>query len=596
MKSFFGSFFGTIIAVVLMVFFGFVGGIGIFTWIASQQKKPNTPNHGLLVIDLSTPINDAPPTFDPGQVVSTIVGDKPETITLNNVLTGIRRAAEDNQIDGIFLTGTIALDPYSSSYAALKEVRQALVEFKKTKKPVYAYELVGNTRTVYLDSVADKIYLDPQEAMGLQGLSMQPLYFGDALKRFGIGMQVTRVGKYKSAVEPYLMNQMSPEAKQENQELLNQIWAEVTRTIEQARGMRPGKIQELITQMGVIDPDTALQSKLVTDVKSLNEVVDQFCKQYGRTGKEQSFPQMDLRDYIDLDATKNAPTGARVAVVYAEGEIVDGEGKLGYVGGNKLARTLHKVSFDPDVKAVVLRVNSPGGSVVASEVIRRALAEARSQHKQVIVSMGGMAASGGYWISTAANRIFAEPNTITGSIGVFGLFPNFQKIANDHGITWDSVETAPFASLFSTTRPRTDAELAVIQKYIDKIYQQFIHQVATTRHMPEPEVNEIAQGRVWSGEEALKLKLIDETGGFNDAIAYAGNAVGLGPKPVVEEFPKRMSLNDKLKQIFNDEPRTPVMKLDPVNRELVKLREALESFRMLNDPQNVYALEFYRVL
>ena len=591
MKSFFASFFGTLFAIALVIIGGFFLLIGIISLIGSSNKGPTVENKSVLVIDLSVPISDAPAEFNTAELISELSGQENQRVTLREVLRSISLAATDDRISAIFLTGNVTPVSYSSGLAALHEIREALLRFKQSKKLVYAHLVVPLTRTYYVASVADKIYLNPEEGMAMTGLVSEQLRFASLLKKFGIGIQVSKQGKYKSAVEPYLLDNSSPENTEQVQALLSDFWSEITTGIEQARGIKPGTVQQLIAQKGLIDAETALEQKLVTSLEPLTAVMDELKQKYAEDGKNNTFRQITVANYLAaFDGRLPTPEkGSKVGIVYAEGEIVDGEGDSSTVGGDKLARALRKYRFDPDIKAIVLRVNSPGGSALASEVIRSEL-ESTQKVKPVVVSMGTVAASGGYWISTEANRVFAEPGTITGSIGVFGLFPNVQKLANDNGVFWNPIETSPYSDLFTISRPKTDAELAVFQRTIDQIYDDFLQHVSDARHLPVDAVKEIAQGRVWSGSQAVKLHLVDEIGGLQAAISFAGTLANLGDNPKITEYPAKKDLNEKLKELFKGNERPPVSKLDPINRELKALEVELANLTHLNDPQGIYAL------
>jgi len=591
MKSFFASFFGTLFAIGLIIIGGFLLLIGIISLIGSSNKGPTVENKSVLVIDLSVPISDAPAELNTSELISELSGQENQRVTLREVLRSISLATTDDRIPAIFLTGNVSPGSYSSGLAALREIREALLRFKQSKKPVYAHLVVPFTRTYYVASVADKIYLDREEGMAVSGLVSEQLRFASLLKKFGIGVQVSKQGKYKSAVEPFLLDNSSPENTEQVQALLSDFWTEITTGIEQARGIKPGTVQELIAQKGLIDAETALEQKLVTNLEPLTAVMDELKQKYAEDSKNNTFRQITVANYLAaFDGRPRTPEkGSKVGIVYAEGEIVDGEGDSGTVGGDKLARAIRKFRFDPDIKGIVLRVNSPGGSALASEVIRSEL-ESTQKAKPVVVSMGTVAASGGYWISTAANRVFAEPGTITGSIGVFGLFPNVQKLANENGVFWNPIETSPYSDLFTISRPKTDAELAVLQRTIDHIYDDFLKHVSDARHIPVDGVKEIAQGRVWSGSQAIKLHLVDEIGGLQAAISYAGTSANLGDNPKITEYPAKKDLNEKLKELFKGTERPPVSKLDPINRELKALEAELHTLTHLNDPQGIYAL------
>ena len=594
MKSFFGSFFGALFAIFLLVGIALVGFIAVIALVGVSQKVPTVADNSLLVLDIALPITDAPPEFNANQLFAGLNEEQHETpVTLRDVLRAINRAATDPKIKGIFITGNLLpVAGYASSYPALKEIREALGKFKESHKPVYAYLQFPFTLAYYLESVADQLFVDPQAEFILRGPSSSPLYYAGALKKFGVGVQVFRAGKYKSFVEPYIRENMSPENREQLEKLFGDIWREVTTTIEQARGLPPGSFEKLINENGLIDGELAVKSKLGTELVSLSQVMDRLKTQYGSDQRHHTFRQVTVSSYLsalERNPKGQSDSGSKIAVVYAEGEIVDGEGSAADVGGERYAREIRKFRLDPSVKAIVLRVNSPGGSGFASEEIYREL-KAAGETKPVVVSMGGYAASGGYYISVASKHIFAEPTTITGSIGVFGLEVNFEKIAADNGITTDSVTTTnPLATLFNPLRQKSDADMAILQKAVDKFYDQFVDRVSQGRHLDAAQVNEIAQGRVWSGSEAVRIKLVDDIGGLYSAIAYASGLVHLGDQPRITEFPERKDLSEKLKELFKSTPRPPVAQFDPVELTGQEIENELKDFRALNDPEGIYA-------
>jgi protease-4 len=594
MKSFFGSFFGALFAIFLLVGVALVGCIAVIALIGISEKRPTVADNSLLVLDLAMPIMDAPQEFSAAQLFAGLNEEQPEAPdNLRDVLRAIDRAATDAKIKGIFITGNLVpLGGYSSSYPALKEIREALAKFKGSHKPVYAYLQIPFTQAYYLESVADQIFVDPQAEFILRGPSSSPLYYAGALKRFGIGVQVFRVGKYKSFVEPYIRENMSPENREQLEKLFGDMWSEVTTAIEQSRDLPRGSLEQLINENGLIDGELAVKRKLGTELVTLSQVMDRLKTQYGSDQDHHTFRQVTVSTYIsalERNPRGRSDAGSKIAVVYAEGEMVDGEGSPGNVGGERYAREIRKFRLDPSVKAIVLRVNSPGGSGFASEEIYREL-QAAEETKPVVVSMGGYAASGGYYIASASKHIFAEPTTITGSIGVFGLEVNFEKIAGDNGITTDSVTTTtPLATLFNPLKQKSDTDLAILQKAIDKFYNQFVDRVSRGRHITVEQVNEIAQGRVWSGSEAARVKLIDEIGGLSSAIAYAANLAHVGDQPRITEYPGRKDLGEKLKELFKSTPKPPVARFDPVGLGMQELENNLKDLRALNDPEGIYA-------
>jgi protease IV len=592
MKSFFASFFGTIAGICVLVGVSLFLLIFLLIGIASSEKGDVILKRSLLVLDLSSGITDAPAQIDPSDLIDSLTSGEEKRVTLHDTLRAIASAASDSRIAGILISGNAFPMDWASGYAALREVREALKAFKASRKPIYAYLVAPSTRSFYVASIADKIYLDPAEPMLIHGLSSGRLYYADAFQKYGIEVQVSRVGKYKSAVEPYILDKMSPESKEQTQSLLSDLWGEITSEIENARGLEPGSLQKMLSESGIIDSKTALQQKLVTEIKPLTDLMDELKNEYGTDSVNRTFRQVSVSKYInalDRDRGTSEARGAKIAVVYAEGTIIDGEGGGDNIGGDKLARAIRKFRLDPDVKAIVLRINSPGGSGAASEVIWRELAAAHKA-KPVVVSMGTVAASGGYFIAMASNRIFVEPTTITGSIGVFGLFPNVQKLFSNIGITWDSVETTPYSDLATPFRQKTPEEMGVIQKFIDQFYQDFLEHVSQDRNIPVDQVNEIAQGRVWSGEQALKLHLVDQFGGLQTAIEYAGQLAHLAPHPKITEYPTKQSVGEAIQKALSGTERPPVSKLDPVNRQLQLLEKNLRQFSCFNDPMGIYSL------
>ena len=346
-----------------------------------------------------------------------------------------------------------------------------------------------------------------------------------------------------------------------------------------------------------MEADEAKTNRLVDKVAYFDEVVTELKKLTKTKDKEKSFTQIDLDEYATIAQRSLSKRSSenKIAVVYAEGSIVNGDGEGEQVGGNRFARIFRRLRQDKDVKAVVLRINSPGGSATASEIIQREVRLTRDV-KPVVVSMGDSAASGGYWIAVDSNRIFAEPNTITGSIGVFGSIPNIQKLANDIGITWDSVKTGEYADIGTSTRPQTDAELAIFQSSVHRIYSKFLDKVAKGRNLPQAKVAEIAQGRVWSGKAAKDIGLVDEIGGLNAAVEYAATEAKLGDKWELQEYPRASSFSERFFGKVSEETQTvlknnqnPLKQNTPLTKEFEKLQAEIAALQNMNDPLDVYA-------
>jgi protease IV len=586
------SLLGTFLGLLLLGSIG-LGGLVLLIALAASSSKdsgPQVKDKSVLVLDLSLNITDSKPIRSTSAAIQDVLSDDSgNAVTLRTVLDTIESAKKDPKIVGIYLEGSS--DSSSSGFANLKEVRSALQRFRDAKKPIFAYQMDWNERDYYLGSVANTIAVNPYGSLEINGFSSQAIFFTGALEKYGLGVQVTRVGKYKSAVEPFLLTKMSPENRQQTQKLLGDMWGEYLTTVGPNRKVTVPQLQAVADKGGILMADEALKSKLVDKVVYFDEIATELKKLTGTDRENKSFKQISLKNYARIAEDKKSTLANKknqIAVLYAEGEIVDGEGGPTEVGGDRIAKEMRKIREDDDVKAVVLRVNSPGGSATAAEVIGREVM-LTGKKKPVIVSMGNLAASGGYWISMGSNRIFAEPNTITGSIGVFGMLFNAEKLAANNGVTWDVVKTARFADTNTVSRPKNPQELANIQRIVDRIYDRFITKVADSRKLPKNKVQEIAQGRVWSGTAAKQLGLVDEIGGFEDAVAEAAKQAKLGDNWQLEEYPKRRSFEEQiLAKLSGVRVLTPAAKLDPLTAEVKKMQEELAAIKSMNDPQGIY--------
>lgn len=606
MKNFFTSFFATLTALVVFLIGGFILGFMLLgALIAMGQKKPVLVQDGsYLVFDLASNIVDTPLQNEGmEEFIEAFGGEAPNILQLRQVTRGLQAAASDPAVKGLYLTGSMRPMGYGSGYAALKEVHEALLAFKASGKPIKAYLTYAGTRDFYLASVADEVVLDPYGVILIPGLASQPMFFAGAFEKFGIGVQVTRVGKYKSAVEPYTRKDMSLENRQQIQKLIDDVWMTLTTSIEEARKLPAGSLQQVVDRKGLIRAEAALEHKLVDRVAYLDEVLAELKVATGRkSDSSQPFKQIGLKEYGRLvsgnglvakrstaDKIELGGTKGKVAIVYAEGEIVDGNGQdEGYVFGARTARVLREIRLDDSIKAVVLRVNSPGGSVSASETIAREV-QLLAASKTLVVSMGAYAASGGYWISIPGERIFAEPTTITGSIGVYGIFLNFQGLMNDKlGLTFDTVKTGKFADAATATRPKTPDEIALFQESVDWVYDQFISKVTDGRKLDRKVVEDIAQGRVWSGGEALKLGLVDEIGGLDAALKHAADRAGLGESFRVAEYPRSKQFAEAFAEALEGRRREKSLS-GPVGLLLNEAMNELETLSRFNDPQGLYA-------
>jgi protease-4 len=588
MRDFLKQILATFLA--LCIFMGLSLG-GLLTMIlilmaSSKDSTPSVQDKSVLTIDMAQPIPDASQNL---QLRDVFTAAKRDSLALRSVVRAIDIAAQDPRILAIYLYSrdTTATNP--TGYANLKEVREALQRFRQAGKKIYAYDMDWQEREYYLASVADQIAINPMGSLELNGFSSETTFFAGALQKFGIGVQAIWQGKYKSAVEPFLRNQRSEASRQQTTQLLNNLWDEFTATTSQGRQLKPEQLQDIANRNGYLTAAEAQKAKLVDRTAYFDEILDQLKQLTGEDEESKAFRQINLDQYIAaVDDQINPHRGGKIAIVYADGEIVNGQGEFGQIGGDRLARQLRTLRQDDAIKAVVLRVNSPGGSATAADVIQREVILTQKV-KPVVVSMGNVAASGGYWIATSANRILAESNTLTGSIGVFGLQPNIQKLANSNGITWDVVKTGKFSDSRTLTRPKTPEEIAVIQRIVRQIYEQFLTKVAQSRNLERDKVAEIAQGRVWSGQQAKQLGLVDEIGGLEAAIATAAKLAKLGDEWQVEEFPKTTSLEAKIiRQFLGSQLHTQASPEDAISQVFQMFEADLKTLQLMNDPRGIY--------
>lgn len=598
-KQTLASAIGTILGLAIFSGVSFFGLIVLLIAIAASSKDTTAQvkNKSVLVFDLSTIIQDSEPSSG-GILQKTLTGVDEEQISLRKAIASIEEAQKDSRIVGIYLDGSRANAINSLGYASLKEIRKALEKFRASGKKIYAYGVDWSEKEYYLGSVADQVILNPLGVMEINGLSSQPLFLANALDKFGIGVQVVRVGKFKGAVEPFLLNKLSPENREQTQKLLDDFWREWRVSVGGTRKIAPEKLQAIANNQALLEADAAKNNGLVDQVAYPDQVVADLKKLTDSDKDDKSFRNISLTDYakvIEPDAVTVSNSDKKIAVVYAEGEIVNGKGETGEVGGDRFAKIFRQIRQDEDIKAVVLRINSPGGSAIASEVMQREIKLTR-QTKPVIVSMGDIAASGGYWIAMDSNRIFAEPTTITGSIGVFGLLLNGQKLGNNNGITWDSVKTSKYADVQTASRPKSPEELEIYQRSVNRIYYTFINKVAQGRKLSPQKVAEIAQGRVWSGAAAKEIGLVDEIGGLNSAIEYAAKEAKVGKNWEIQEYPKVSSLEERLFGTTEEEVQTKLgletnqpQQVNPLMAEVNKLQSEIKILQTMNDPQGVYA-------
>lgn len=469
---------------------------------------------------------------DPLGILSQLFGDGSNTYGLDDILSSIQKAKENENIKGIYLQAS----SLGTSYASLQEIRNALLDFKESGKFIIAYADSYTQGLYYLSSVADKVLLNPKGMIEWRGIASTPLFYKDLLQKIGIEMQVFKVGTYKSAVEPFIATEMSPANREQVTAFITSIWGQVTEGVSASRNIPIDSLNVYADRMLMFYPsEESIQCGLADTLIYRNDVRN-YLKKLVEIDEDDNLPLVGLSDMMNVK--KNVPkdkSGNVVAIYYASGEITDYPGSAtsedGIVG-SKVIRDLRKLKDDNDVKAVVLRVNSPGGSAFASEQIWHAVKELKAK-KPVIVSMGDYAASGGYYISCVADTIVAEPTTLTGSIGIFGIIPNAKGLTDKIGLSYDVVKTNKYADFGNIMRPFNEDEKSLLQMMIAEGYDTFISRCAEGRHMTKEAIEKIAEGRVWTGETAQKLGLVDELGGIDKALDIAVAKAGIEGYTVV---------------------------------------------------------------
>lgn len=485
-----------------------------------------------------------------------LYSDKTPEIGLNDILSSIKKAKENDKIKGIYIDAKA----FMASPASLQAIRNALLDFKTSKKFIVAYGDYYTQGAYYLATVADKVILNPQGGLDLHGLSVSPTYYKGLMDKLGVEMQVFRVGAYKSAVEPFTSTKMSDPNRLQLQGFINDVWGNIVTDIAKSRKLTPEKVNELADKLPILQSqDSVLSSKLVDALMYETQVKDYLRKLTGldKNDKLRAATVSDMQD-VELKSNKSKSMD-EIAILYAEGDITSGsaEATEGITDG-KYVKEIGDLKDDDNVKAVVFRVNSPGGSAFASEQIWKAITDLKAK-KPVVVSMGDYAASGGYYISCNATKIVAEPTTLTGSIGIFGMFPNVQGLTQKLGLSFDNVKTNKLSDFGDITRPMTADEKTILQAYIDRGYEIFTKRCSDGRKIPIQKLKEIAQGHIWSGTQAIKLGLVDKLGGLDVAIKEAATLAKISDYSTAE-YPEQKTALEQLLSDKKDELKTNMIK------------------------------------
>ena len=481
--------------------------------------------------------------------LSEITGQDVNILGLNDILANIKKAKTDENIKGIY----IEIGMISAGFATREEIRNALLDFKESGKFITTYSEIYTQGSYYLASVADYICMYPEGGMELRGLNSTIPFFTNALKKMGIEPQVIRHGKFKSAVEPFMLTEMSDENREQIETYMGSIWEHFLKNVASDRKLTRDRLNEMAENLEIQTTEDAVRLGLVDSLFYR----DQFQNHLANLMEQENYDDINFVSLKKYNKVKNENARdkfkkEKVAVIYAQGEIQSGEGSETVIGSERISKAIRKARKDEKVKAIVLRVNSPGGSALASDVIWREMKLA-NEEKPVVVSMGDVAASGGYYIACASDKIYASPNTITGSIGVFGIMPNLEELMTDKiGITFDNVKTNKFADLGSVNRRLTQEEYDIIQKGVVDVYNTFTSKVAEGRDMSQENVDDIGQGRVWSGTNAMDINLIDEYGGLEAAVAGAAELAELEDYRIYELPEQKDPFQELLEQLEED--------------------------------------------
>ncbi|OIX86489.1 signal peptide peptidase SppA [Serratia fonticola] len=584
---------------ILNLFLIFLILVGVGIYLSLQGNTSAVTPHGALLVDLSGVVVDQPSVNNRvrqwGRELLGASSNRLQENSLFDVVDTIRKAKEDKNITGMVLQLN---DFAGADQPSLQYIGKALREFRDSGKPIFAIGDSYNQTQYYLASYANKIYLSPQGAVDLHGFATNNLYYKSLLEKLKVTTNIFRVGTYKSAVEPLIRDDMSPAAREADSRWVGGLWQNYLDTVAANRQLTPDQLfpgaADILSGLKATGGDTAqfaLNSKLVDELASRTAIETQLVKTFGWDKQSNNFNAVSIYDY---QPQPSPDQGGEIAVIFVNGAIMDGPQTPGSVGGDTTASQLRQARLDPKIKAVILRVNSPGGSVSASEVIRSELAAVRAAGKPVVVSMGGMAASGGYWVSTPADYIIASPSTLTGSIGIFGVINTYENTLDSVGVHTDGVATSPLADL-AVTKALPPEFSQMMQLNIENGYKNFIDLVATARKMTPEQVDQIAQGHVWIGSDAKKNGLIDQLGDFDDAVKKAAELAKL-PQWQLNWFIDAPSMTDMLLSQFGVSIHAMLpeaiqsMLPAPLASVALAVKEQPGLFNNLNDPQHRYAI------
>jgi len=610
MKSFFKEILKrlalSLVSSVLFAIFSLFLLTAILTSLVDDGIIEHEPD-SILTLNLTMNLTDRPGGMGIEDLTRQALTDEqePPQMHLWEVLQALKKAKSDPKVKALFIEGGFMPSGYGCGYATVQELVDGILDFKKSSKPVIGYMRNPSQLDYLVFSICDELSMDPSGSLLFKGLSSESLFFGEAFEKYGVGIQVVRTGDFKGAVEPFISTEFSEENRQQINRLLRLRWKDYMATISNNRSVDAKILQQKFSENYLLKPTDALAEKLVDSVVPYDQIVDRLIE-VGSFDDEYSYTEIDFIKYLDRPDTTASLSqdlenpSPQVKIVYVEGSIMDGWGDDGTsVGGHQIAKRLQEARADENCRAIVLRVNSPGGSVSGSDAILQELRRVRQDGIPVVVSMGPVAASGGYWIATECDRLLASKQTITGSIGVFGLLPNLKDIAAGYGMYWDAVKTHNHSDIMSVSRPKSPEELAVIQEYVQSLYAKFVQLVATARNMETDKVEMIAEGRVWTGIDAKTAGLIDAFGGIEASVQQAAQLAQLGHDYEVVEVPQvetpLQALEEMLSASAQASSRTDPQRPGALYKIKDELLHNLSFLQSLNDPRHAYGvLPWYR--
>jgi len=552
--------------IAMIFFFGMMGSLaGSFT-----AEKYVLEENSILNLKLNGPINERVAEMDP--FTELLAPEGTTALGLNDIISAIRKAKNNDMIKGIYIDSR----SMSASMATLAEIRNELVSFKESGKFVVAYADTYTQNGYYLAAIADKVAINPQGSLDLHGLASVPMFYKDALDKLGIEMQIFKVGTYKSAVEPFTQNEMSDANREQVTSYLNDAWSFLRADIAEARSLTADEVDALANQMPLVQPtEFLLEANLVDTLLYETEMKD-YLRTLLSLEESKEIPSATVANMKSVTTKTVKKTDNTIGILYAQGNIVSGTGAAN-IQDKYMVDQIEKLRKDEKIKAVVFRINSGGGSAYASEQIWKAITDLKKE-KPVVVSMGDVAASGGYYIACNADRIVAQPTTLTGSIGIFGMIPNMEGTAEKVGISTDVVKTNEFGDFGNITRPFNDQEKQLMQNMIERGYDLFLTRCAEGRNMPKDSLALYAEGRVWTGNQAKEIGLVDELGGIERAIEIAAEMANLGKSYVVFEYPKMRTMIEELLDRSTEDLAARTVK--------EYLGESFELFMLLHDIRN----------